>query len=119
MKTKFISLLTVIVLIFSLMAFTFVGASAAEAIAGDVNNDGQLDSDDAVYLLYNSLYGNEEYRIEIFCDYNCDGVITAADAVYLMNNHLHGDEEYPLGYVDGDVDMDNSDDGHEDWVPII
>lgn len=118
MKTKLISLLTVFVLIFSLMVFTFVGASAAEAVAGDVNGDGEKTSDDAVYLLYNSLFGDEEYPIEIFCDYNNDGVITAADAVYLLNNCLFGDEDYPLGDVDGDVGMGDSDEGFGDWIPI-
>lgn len=117
MKTKLISLLTVIVLIFSLTAFTLVGASAAEAVAGDVNGDGEKTSDDAVYLLYNVLFGDEEYPIEISCDYNSDGVVTAADAVYLMNNVLFGDEEYPLDKAD--VGMGDQDDGFGGWIPIV
>ncbi len=115
---KFILLLTVLVLVFSLLAFTAVGASAAETVAGDVNADGQLDSDDAVYLLYNCLFGNEEYPIEIFCDYNGDDVITVADAVYLMNRVMFGEENYPLGDVNGDVDMGDQDEGFGGWIPI-
>ena len=117
MRTKLISLLTVIVLVFSLMAFTCVGASAA-SVAGDADGDGVKTSDDAVYLLYNVLFGNEEYPIDSDCDYNGDGVVTAADAVYLMNNVLFGDEDYPLGDDDGNIDMGDQDEGFGEWIPI-
>ncbi len=72
---------------------SFVPATAKK---GDLNGDDQIDSSDAIYLLYNSLFGDEKYPVEQHCDYTRDGNIDSQDAIYLLYNSLFGDEKYPL-----------------------
>ena len=129
MKIKFVSLLTVVVLIFSLMTFTFVGTSAAEALEGDVNDtvQGDLNGDnavtaqDAVYLMYHTLY-SEDYALNQDADFDASGSVDSDDAVYLLYYVLYGAEEYPL--PDGGVNVTpgnpvDPDDDFEDWIPIV
>ncbi len=63
---------------------------------GDLDGDGVITKDDAIYLLYNSLFGDEAYPLNQDVDYNGDGVITKDDAIYLLYNSLFGSESYPL-----------------------
>ena len=64
------------------------------AIRGDVNGDGKVDKDDAVYLLKYIMYGNQ-YPINQSGDMNGDGKVDKDDAVYLLKYTLFGDI-YPL-----------------------
>ncbi len=65
-------------------------------LPGDVNGDGEVTDADAVYLLYNTFFGDEEYPVNQPCDFNGDGEVTDADAVYLLYYTFFGAEEYPL-----------------------
>ena len=62
---------------------------------GDLDADGDTDSDDAIYLLYNVFFGNVKYPIKSPCDFDDDGDVTANDAVYLLYHIFFGDK-YPL-----------------------
>lgn len=64
-------------------------------VAGDFDGDSVLSSADAIYLLYNTLYGDGEYPVGQNCDFNNDGFVTEDDATYLLYHILFGDE-YPL-----------------------
>ena len=68
--------------------------SAAEYIVGDMDGDGNVDSDDAVHLLRYTLFP-EYYYILQPGDMNNDGYVTSDDAVYLLRHTLFP-EFYPL-----------------------
>ena len=91
-------------LIFSITAFSV----SASSLAGDHNGDGKVNFNDAAYLLYHTLFGEESYPISLEADYDGDGVITDADAVYLMHYTLTPDD-YPI----------DKDENFEPWIPII
>lgn len=65
-------------------------------VLGDLNKDGSVDKNDAIYLLYASLFGFSDYPVNQSCDYNHDGSIDKNDAIYLLYHSLFGDERYPL-----------------------
>ncbi len=68
----------------------------AERIVGDINGDNQKNADDAIYLLYNVFFGDEEYPLSVDADVNGDNKKNADDAIYLLYNVFFGDTEYPL-----------------------
>ena len=63
-------------------------------ILGDSDNDGIINSDDAVYLLGHTLFA-EYYPLNQSCDFNGDGEINSDDATYLLGFTLFPDY-YPL-----------------------
>ena len=65
-------------------------------INGDMDGDSDVDSDDAVYLLYAILFGAEEYPVEQPLDVNRDGEANQDDAIYLLYHSFFGEAEYPL-----------------------
>ena len=73
------------------MLFSF--AVSAELL-GDVNGDGAISSDDAVYLLRHTLFSSS-YPVDGFADFNNDGDVTSDDAIYLLRHTLFPDD-YPL-----------------------
>lgn len=94
---KILSIFCAMAMIFALVLVPTASAETTFAM-GDANGDGKVNSDDVIYLLYNSLNGEEQYPlIGGACDFDSDGVITSADAIYLMYNVVYGDEEFPLG----------------------
>ena len=95
LKSK-IALLLVLVMAF---ASLFSAVGTASALVGDFNGSGTLSTADAVYLLYHTLFGGEEYPITQPGDFNCDGAVDSADATYLLFNVLFGEEYYPLPYI--------------------
>ena len=62
---------------------------------GDLDSDGNVDRDDAVYVLYNSLFGEEQYPLNQDVDFNGDGSVTRDDAVYLLYHSMFP-ADYPL-----------------------
>lgn len=69
--------------------------AAAAPITGDMNGDGVVNSDDAVYLLMHTL-NPQNYPIEQSGDCNGDGKTDSDDAIYLLNYSLFGADKYPL-----------------------
>lgn len=69
---------------------------SGESIIGDTDGDGTLGANDAIYLLYNIFFGNENYPIEQNRDFNKDNAITADDAIYLLYHVFFGSQQYPL-----------------------
>ena len=67
-------------------------------LLGDLNGDTAVDSADAIYLLYNTLFGSDRYPIPAGHnpDYNKDEKVDSADAIYLLYNTLFGSDRYPL-----------------------
>lgn len=92
-------------------------------IIGDVNGNMIVDSDDAVYLLYSTLY-EEDYPRYQNCDFNGSGVVDSDDATYLLYYTLFP-KSYPLPGKDdsfGDVSTDegteDKDQGFGEWIPF-
>ena len=74
---------------------TFVALSEEESWAlGDVNGDGEITSDDAIYLLKHTFLP-EQYPLSGSGDMNEDGKVDSDDAVYLLK-HTFLPEQYPL-----------------------
>ena len=63
---------------------------------GDVDGVDGLDANDAIYLLYNVIFGNTTYPVNQPCDFNGDGVKDANDAIYLLYHVIFGTANYPL-----------------------
>lgn len=66
------------------------------AIAGDMNGDEILSTDDAVYLLLHVMFGSKDYPITAVKDMNGDGKVNTDDAVYLLLHVMFGAKDYPL-----------------------
>ena len=63
-------------------------------VPGDVNNDGLVTSDDAIYLLYYT-FDPDGHPINQNGDFNRDGYVTSDDAIYLLY-HTFNPDDYPL-----------------------
>ena len=66
------------------------------ATRGDLDGDGERNTDDAIYLLYNVMFGDEDYPISQPGDLNGDGETNTDDAIYLLYCVMFGEEDYPL-----------------------
>ena len=64
------------------------------SIPGDVDNDGDVDLDDAIYLLYHVNF-KETYPVGQSVDFNGDGGDDLDDTIYLLY-HVNFKETYPL-----------------------
>ena len=65
-----------------------------EILVGDLDGNGYVTSDDAVYLLYHTLY-REEYPVNQDVDFDGNGHVTSDDAIYLLYYTMMP-EKYPL-----------------------
>ena len=61
---------------------------------GDLNGDGFVDSDDAIYLLLYTFY-QDEYPLNQGADFDGNGVVNSDDAIYLLQYTFYP-EDYPL-----------------------
>lgn len=65
-------------------------------IKGDTDFDLDVDSDDAIYLLYHVLFGEENYKLYQECNFDGQGGVDSDDAIHLLYHVLFGSEGYPL-----------------------
>ncbi len=65
-----------------------------DMIRGDVDGDKKVTSDDAIRVLYHSLFP-DDYEINQKTDFDGDGKETSDDAIYLLYYTLFP-EQYPL-----------------------
>ena len=65
-------------------------------MAGDTDGNSLTDTDDAIYLLYFTLFGEGEYSLSAPSDFDGNGVVDTDDAIYLLYYTLFGEELYPL-----------------------
>ncbi len=63
---------------------------------GDVNDDCVVDRNDAIQVLYFSIYGQERYPVNQDCDFNGDNVVDRNDSLYLLYHSVFGQQQYPL-----------------------
>lgn len=65
-----------------------------EYMIGDLDGDDNLDSDDAIYLLFHT-FDSVKYPVIQDCDYDKDGNVDSDDAIYLLF-HTFNPEKYPI-----------------------
>ena len=73
---------------------TFGEIIIKNVIKGDVNGDGYVTSDDAIYLLYHTT-NDVEYPINQDGDFDGNGYVTSDDAIYLLY-HVMLPAQYPI-----------------------
>ena len=86
--------LAIIISLILVVSCAAVHTSASETILGDVNESGEVNSDDAIYLLRYVLFG-DMYPVQGVTDFDGNGVLNSDDAIYLLRHVLFGDM-YPL-----------------------
>lgn len=78
------------------------------AIRGDMDGNDKLNSNDAVYLLYYVMFGENDYPIHQNGDMDGNGKVNSNDAVYLLYHVMFGAEDYPI-YVECSHSMQHFD----------
>lgn len=63
---------------------------------GDLDGDGIVSSDDAIHLLYHTLFGDGLYPVSQDADFDGSGNVDSDDAIYLLYHTLFGGGLYPL-----------------------
>ncbi len=69
----------------------------AGIVAGDLTGDGTVTREDAIHLLYHSIYP-DSYSVNQSVDYVADGETTREDAIYLLYHSIFPND-YPLPEV--------------------
>ena len=116
-KSSTMAIMIFVIMLISI-SFCFMANAMTNARVGDFDYNGIVDSDDAVHLLYYTLFGQDLYPVSGICDMNEDGVVDSKDAIYLLY-HVHMPNEYPLpdSTSSGNSSQDK-DQGFGDWVPL-
>lgn len=89
---------TVAFLLVLTMVFSMFGT--AVTIPGDYDKSEKVTANDAIYLLYNTVFGDKDYPLYYDGDLNRDGRIDSDDAVYMLYSSIFGTEDYPLPEID-------------------
>ena len=69
-------------------------------LRGDLDDDGDVDNEDAIYMLYHTIFDNQ-YPLNQNGDFNGDGSVDNNDAIYLLYHTIFGAQDYPLSDYDG------------------
>ena len=95
-KGKSIRIFLIAIVALAIVAVTAICVFGAEGTVtrGDMNGDGRVDSDDAVYLLRHTFLPSR-YPVGQSADVNGDGKVNSDDAVYLLR-YTFLPERYPL-----------------------
>ena len=80
------------------MVFSMFGT--ALSVPGDYDKSEKVTAKDAIYLLYNTVFGDKDYPLYYDGDLNGDGRIDSDDAVYMLYSSIFGTEDYPLPEMD-------------------
>ncbi len=78
----------------SFTAAALMTVMESDYITGDYNKDGQVDSDDAIYLLRHVLFP-ARFPVDQPADLDNDGDVDSDDAIYLLRHVLFPDK-FPL-----------------------
>ena len=73
-----------------------VDCGQARITLGDTDGSGDVNSSDAIYLLYNVMFGEEDYPLSQRSDFDGNGIVNSSDAIYLLYSVMFGEEDYPL-----------------------
>ena len=115
MKRRIAVLFTVIMLVFVVVFGTMINAHAATK-SGDANGDGKINGDDAIFVLYRTVFGVDKYPTDKDLDYNNDDKVNKNDAVYLLYHTIYNSiypNKYPL------YPEKSSSGGGENWSPDV
>ena len=101
--TRILALLLTLLMLAAVLPLAAFPASADGAIPGDLDRNGEVTEDDAIYLLMYSFFP-EDYPIANAMDYDFDGdgFITDDDAIYLLM-HSFFPEDYPIPPVPAEL----------------
>ncbi len=103
MKKFYSKLALLLVLVLTLASFFGVATFSATEI-GDVNDDGKVTADDAIKLLYATVF-DEDLLDE--WDFDANGKVDSRDAIYLLYYSVWGDAFYPIPGK-GDIGSENT-----------
>ena len=65
-------------------------------LLGDADGNEKVNTDDAIYLLYNIMFGDGDYPVNQKCDFDGNGKTNTDDAIYLLYYIMFGEMDYPL-----------------------
>ncbi|MBQ8623939.1 MAG: InlB B-repeat-containing protein, partial [Oscillospiraceae bacterium] len=65
-------------------------------LRGDLDDDGDVDNIDAIYMLYSVVFGEGDYPLNQSGDFNGDKLVDNNDAIYLLYHVIFGAVDYPL-----------------------
>ena len=65
-------------------------------VLGDADGNEKVNTDDAIYLLYNIMFGDGDYPVNQNCDFDGNGKVNTDDAIYLLYHIMFGETDYPL-----------------------
>ena len=65
-------------------------------LVGDFDDNGVVDNNDAIYLLYAVVFGEGDYPLNQSGDFDKNGIVDNNDAIYLLYHVVFGAADYPI-----------------------